>query len=69
MEIKRVKDFRIGLFATGHYLCTCTKCNSHFEGDKRAMVCLDCIIEEYNNLQLENTQLKIDIEAFVKKES
>ena len=29
-------------FAVGSYICTCSKCDTGFYGDKRAYVCFDC---------------------------
>lgn len=49
-ELDRVSNFRLGLFATGSYQCKCIKCKQQFTGDKRAMQCLDCAIEEVDNL-------------------
>ena len=38
-------NFRLLLFATGSYNCTCSICKSEFLGDKRAQQCLGCAIK------------------------
>lgn len=58
MEIKNFEKFRIGGFATGDYLINCRVCHSYFIGDKRAFLCLDCVIKDYEHLQEENKYLK-----------
>lgn len=40
-----VKKFRILVYATGDYVCTCSVCGSAFVGDKRAVMCLPCVIK------------------------
>jgi hypothetical protein len=34
----------IGSYANGNYVCKCRKCERLFLGDKRATVCLPCVI-------------------------
>ena len=36
---------RVGGWAPGNYMCTCVPCGSEFTGDKRAVHCLPCAIE------------------------
>lgn len=38
-------NFRLNVFATGSYMCTCRKCGLQYIGDKRSMRCLKCAIE------------------------
>ena len=40
-----VGNFRLGLFATGSYMCLCRKCGLQYIGDKRSMWCLKCAID------------------------
>lgn len=49
-ELWRNVSFRIGLFATGGYLCGCLECGKTFQGDKRAMYCLPCAIANNERL-------------------
>jgi hypothetical protein len=35
---------RVGLFAPGDYVSSCTICGIHFHGDKRALCCLPCAV-------------------------
>lgn len=35
---------RLG-WAPGGYMCLCSRCESHFIGDKRAINCADCAYE------------------------
>lgn len=36
-------------FAPGNYMCICVDCEKQFEGDKRAVQCLDCAVRSVNN--------------------
>ena len=42
--LNTVGNFRLLLFATGSYACTCSVCGCSFTGDKRARQCLGCAI-------------------------
>lgn len=39
-----VKPWPLSGYAPGHYHCTCCKCSATFEGDKRAITCLECAV-------------------------
>lgn len=48
--------------APGNYTCHCTLCDTYFQGDKRAVVCKSCALEEYVKYLLkekEEFELKI----------
>jgi hypothetical protein len=44
------RSFRLGAFATGNYWGTCRACGFQFIGDKRAMKCLACSVDDANAL-------------------
>jgi len=63
MEIKyfenSVSGFRLGMFATGSYCCKCTNCGVDFIGDKRAMHCLKCEIENFERIAEEHQRKEL----------
>jgi len=53
-------NFRLGSFATGDYLHKCIHCKEEFMGDKRAVTCLKCSLEDVDRIcnDLENLRKK-----------
>ena len=43
-------NFRLNNFATGNYNCKCKKCGEEFIGDKRAVWCLQCDLDNIESL-------------------
>ena len=43
---KDCPPIRIGGYAPGNYVCICGKCGRGFLGDKRAIRCYPCVVEE-----------------------
>ena len=39
------KQYPIGGYAPGNYMCNCSTCKTRFQGDKRAVQCEPCAIE------------------------
>lgn len=35
-----------GPWAPGNYTCTCVECQCQFYGDKRSVVCADCVYKK-----------------------
>jgi len=61
-DLNGVSDFKLFGFVTGNYNCKCLKCRKDFIGDKRAVQCLECAInqaESKENDVYENPELKI----------
>lgn len=66
-ELVELKPWPLGLYAPGNYMCRCSACQKLFDGDKRALTCLDCAVleikAENSSLQSENERLKLDYAA------
>ena len=39
--------YPIGGYAPGNYSCICTSCDKEFMGDKRAVQCKECAVEQW----------------------
>jgi hypothetical protein len=79
-EMNSASNFKLFGFATGSYKCVCKKCAKEFMGDKRAIICLECAIEEvelyYQKASISHNDLKqvipadaTNLEVFAVKES
>ena len=53
-------NFRLGGFATGGYMNHCCHCGKEFIGDKRAVTCFSCALEDVDRIcnDLENLRNK-----------
>ena len=54
-------------YAPGHYSGKCHDCGTHFEGDKRAMECLECAARSANFLLGDARDKLRDLAAVVEK--
>lgn len=43
------KPWPLGGYAPGNYMCQCATCGKRFEGDKRAVTCLECAASQAND--------------------
>jgi hypothetical protein len=48
--MKAKVKYPIGMYAQGHYWCTCVDCKEEFIGDKLARQCEPCAINMVNEL-------------------
>lgn len=46
ISTERLAPWPLGGYAPGNYTCVCADCAKMFEGDKRAMQCLECAVSE-----------------------
>ena len=68
-ELYAVPNFKLRAFAIGDYSCKCRNCGAEFTGDKRALICLPCALNQGDKRDVENAQLEAELEQLKAKVS
>jgi len=57
---ERAQPWPLVGYAPGGYMCKCAICEAQFEGDKRAVMCLDCAASAVNT-ELEHLRERVAV--------
>ena len=65
------KIWPLGGYAPGNYLCKCHACEKQFNGDKRAITCIECAVSgvkrQIAELRAERDDLLVDFRRLTKR--